>query len=137
MSQQKLNHSKHSVYLLTYHLVLVIKYRRKVITADIAEHLKTMLEEQLKKNNAKLIEFGYETDHVHIVFSAPPNLKLSSFVNAYKSSTSRIIKKLYPEVKRYLWKEYFWSRSYCLLTTGGAPLEIIKKYVSSQQGDDA
>lgn len=137
MNQQKLNHSKHSVYLLTYHLVLVIKYLRKVITADIAERLKTMLEEQLKKNNTELIEFGYEADHVHIVFSAPPSLKLSSFVNAYKSSTRRIIKKLHPEVKRYLWKEYFWSRSCCLLTTGGAPLEIIKKYVNSQQGDDA
>ena len=135
MSQQKLNHGKHSVYLLTYHLVLVIKHRRKVITEPIAEHLKTMLEEQLTNNDAKLIEFGYEADHVHIVFSAPPHLKLSSFINAYKSSTSRIIKKLYPEVRLYLWKEHFWSRSYCLLTTGGAPLEIIKKYVSSQKGD--
>ena len=135
MSQQKLNHGKHSVYLLTYHLVLTIKYRRKVITNDIANTLKSMLEEQLEKNNAELIEFGYETDHVHIVFSAPPQLRLSNFINAYKSSTSRIIKKQYPKIRHHLWKEYFWNRSYCILSTGGAPLEIIKKYVNSQQDD--
>ena len=135
MSQQKLNHSKHSVYLLTYHLVLTIKYRIKVITNNIANTLKSMLEEQLEKNNAELIESGYEVDHVHIVFSVPPQLRLSNSINAYKSSTSRIIKKQYPKVRHHLWKEYFWNRSYCILSTGGAPLEIIKKYVNSQQGD--
>lgn len=135
MSQQKLNHGKHSVYLLTYHLVLTIKYRRKVITNDIANTLKNMLEEQLEKNNAELIEFGYEIDPVHIVFSAPPQLRLSNFINAYKSSTNRVIKKQYPKVRYHLWKEYFWNRFYCILSTGGAPLEIIKKYINSQQGD--
>ena len=137
MKPTKLNHGQHSVYLLTYHLVLVTKYRKQVITEQIATHLKTMLKEQLEKNNAELVEFGYETDHVHIVFSAPPQLRLSSFINAYKSSTSRVIKKQYPEVRNQLWKEYFWSRSYCLISTGGAPLEIIKQYVSTQQGDDS
>lgn len=137
MKPIKLNHGQHSVYLLTYHLVLVTKYRKQVITEQIATRLKTMLKEQLEKNNAELVEFGYETDHVHIVFSASPQLRLSSFINAYKSSTSRVIKKQYPEVRDQLWKEYFWSHSYCLLSTGGAPLEIIKRYVSTQQGEDS
>jgi len=43
-----------------------------------------------------------------------------------------LIKKEFPEIKKYLWKEYFWSRSYCLLTTGGALIEIIKQYIESQ-----
>jgi putative transposase len=56
----------------------------------------------------------------------------SKFINAYKSASSRLIKKEFPEIKKYLWKESFWSRSYCLLTTGGAPIEIIKQYIESQ-----
>ncbi|WP_270584568.1 transposase, partial [Bacillus smithii] len=43
-----------------------------------------------------------------------------------------LIKKHYPQVKRKLWKEYFWSRSFCLLTTGGAPIEVIKQYIENQ-----
>ena len=54
------------------------------------------------------------------------------FINAYKSASSRLIKKDFPEVRRKLWKEMFWSRSYCLLTTGGAPIETIRKYIENQ-----
>ncbi|AGT31714.2 hypothetical protein M493_07145 [Geobacillus genomosp. 3] len=35
-------------------------------------------------------------------------------------------------MKRKRWKEYFWSRSFCLLTTGGAPIEVIKNYIEHQ-----
>ncbi|MGG3785895.1 IS200/IS605 family transposase, partial [Paenibacillus larvae] len=53
-------------------------------------------------------------------------------INAYKSASSRLIKKHFPQVNEKLWKEYFWSRSFCLLTTGGAPFEVIKKYIENQ-----
>jgi len=42
------------------------------------------------------------------------------------------IEEEFPEIKKQLWKEYFWSRSFCLVTTGGAPIEVIKKYIQSQ-----
>jgi putative transposase len=71
-------------------------------------------------------------DPVHILFKAQPNSKLSKFISAYKSASSRLIKKEYLEIRKSLWKEYFWSRSFCLLTTGGAPIEIVKRYIESQ-----
>jgi len=49
-----------------------------------------------------------------------------------KSASSRIIKKEFPEIREQLWKEYFWSRSYCLLTSGDVPVEVIKEYVRRQ-----
>jgi putative transposase len=63
---------------------------------------------------------------------AHPNSDISKFLNAYKSASSRLIKKEFPVIRQQLWKEYFWSRSYCLLTTGGAPIEVIRKYIESQ-----
>lgn len=57
---------------------------------------------------------------------------MSKFINAYKSASSRIIKKEFPEIRKHLWKEMFWSQSYCLLTTGGATTDIIKQYIQSQ-----
>jgi putative transposase len=79
-----------------------------------------------------LQEWNHDKDHVHILFKAQPNSELSKFINAYKSASSRLTKKEYPIVKKSLWKEYFWSRSFCLLTTGGAPIEVIKRYIESQ-----
>ncbi len=80
-----------------------------------------------EKDTISLIEWNHDMDHVHILFKVHPDTEISRFINAYKSASSRLIKKHFPQVKRKLWKEYFWSRSFCLLTTGGSPIEVIKK----------
>ncbi|MCF6094497.1 IS200/IS605 family transposase [Microaerobacter geothermalis] len=128
----KLDNNNHSVFLLYYHLVLVVKYRRKVIDDAISDYVKEMFVRLGENYNISLVEWNHDIDHVHILFKAHPNTEMSKFINAYKSASSRLIKKHFPQVKRKLWKEYFWSRSYCLLTTGGAPIEVIKKYIENQ-----
>ena len=60
------------------------------------------------------------------------NTVMAKFLNAYKSSSSRMVKKQFPEIKQYLWKSAFWTQSYCLISTGGAPLEVVKRYIESQ-----
>ena len=128
----KLDNNNHSVFLLYYHLVLVVKYRRQVIDDTISDYAKDMFVRLGKNYNISLVEWNHDMDHVHILFKAHPNSELSKFINAYKTASSRLIKKHFPQVKRKLWKEYFWSRSFCLLTTGGAPIEVIKKYIENQ-----
>ncbi len=128
----KLDNNNHSVFLLYYHLVLVVKYRRQVIDDTISDYAKDMFVRLGKNYNISLVEWNHDMDHVHILFKAHPNSELSKFINAYKSASSRLIKKHFPQVKRKLWKEDFWSRSFCLLTTGGVPIEVIKKYIENQ-----
>ncbi|MGQ9558070.1 MAG: IS200/IS605 family transposase, partial [Desulfurispora sp.] len=128
----KLDSNYHSVFKLTYHLVLVVKYRRKVINDQVAARIKEIGEYIAPSYNITFLEFNHDCDHVHILFSAHPKSALSKYINAFKSASSRLIKKEFPEIRKYLWKEYFWSRSFCLLTTGGAPIEVIKRYIASQ-----
>jgi putative transposase len=111
---------------------LVVKYRRKVINKDISEKLKEMFVEIGKNYGITLMEWGSEEDHVHCLFKAKPTTELSKFINAYKSASSRIIKKQFPEIRKHLWKDNFWSKSYCLLTSGNIPAEAIRKYIESQ-----
>lgn len=115
-----------------YHLVLVVKYRRKAFDDAISERAKEIFEYIAPNYNLTLMEWNHDEDHIHILFKAHPNSEISKFINAYKSASSRLLKKEYPEIRKKLWKEYFWSRSYCLLTTGGAPIDVIKKYIESQ-----
>lgn len=128
----QLDTNNRSVFLLYYHLVLVTKYRRKVIDNNISNRLKEIFEKIQGNYNITLQEWNHDKDHIHILFKAHPNTELSKFINAYKSASSRLIKKEYPKIKEQLWKEYFWSRSYCLLTTGGVSIEVIKKYIEKQ-----
>ena len=127
-----LDTNNHSVYKLHYHLVMTIKYRRKIITHEIAAHLRTSFQNISPAYSIKLEEFGYEQDHLHILFSAAPNSEISKFINVYKSATSRTSRKQFPAIKKKLWKNVFWSPSYFLVTTGGAPLDIIRQYVQDQ-----
>ncbi|OQB39773.1 MAG: Transposase IS200 like protein [candidate division CPR1 bacterium ADurb.Bin160] len=128
----ELDTNLHSVFLLNYHLVFVIKYRKKVIDDDISNRLKEIFEKIASNYKISIIEWNHEFDHVHIIFKGEPKTEISKFINAYKSASSRLIKKEFPDIRKKLWKEYFWSRSFCLLTTGGAPIEVIKKYIQTQ-----
>ena len=91
-----------------------------------------MVKEKKLFYNITCQEWNHDIDHIHCLFKAHPNSSLSKFINAYKSASSRLIKKEYPIIKKQLWKEYFWSTSYCLLTTGGASIETVKQYIQTQ-----
>ena len=111
---------------------MVVKYRRKVFDEDISDRARHIFEYISPKYGITLDEWNHDEDHVHVMFRAQPKSEISKFINAYKSASSRIIKKEYPEIREKLWKECFWSQSFCLLTTGGAPIEVIRKYIESQ-----
>lgn len=128
----KLDSNNHSVFLLWYHLVVVTKYRKKAIDDECSKYLRDIFERISEDYHITLQEWNHDEDHIHILFRAHPNSEISKFINAYKSASSRLIKKEYPSIRKLLWKEFFWSRSYCLLTAGGAPLEVIKRYIESQ-----
>lgn len=127
-----LDSNAHSVFLLCYHLVLVVKYRRRVFDDDISKRAKEIFEYISPNYNITLQEWNYDADHIHIIFKAHPKSEISKFINAYKSASSRLLKKEFPEIKTKLWKENFWSQSFCLLTTGEAPIEVIEKYIQGQ-----
>ncbi|MEN1938692.1 IS200/IS605 family transposase [Paenibacillus sp. 102] len=128
----KLDSNNHSVFLLYYHLVLVVKYRRKVFDDDMSDYAKDMFVRLSGKYNITLVEWNHDVDHVHILFKAHPNTEMTKFINAYKSASSRLIKRDFPQVKKKLWKEMFWSRSFCLITTGGSSLDVVKIYIENQ-----
>ncbi|AKG37632.1 IS200/IS605 family transposase [Paenibacillus durus] len=128
----KLDSNNHSVFSLNYHLILCIKYRKKVLTDEISDYAKAIFERIGENYHITLSEWNHDNDHIHVLFKAHPNTELSKFINAYKSASSRLIKKDFPEVKTKLWREYFWSQSFCLVTVGGAPLEVLKAYIENQ-----
>ena len=97
----------HSVFRLNYHLVLVIKYRRKVIDDEISNRLKEIFEYIEPKYNIILEDWNHDADHVHLLLRGSPNTEISKFINAYKSASSRLIKKDFPFIRKQLWEEYF------------------------------
>lgn len=130
-----MNKLYHSVYNIHYHLVLVTKYRRCCITPGVAEYLEAQYKRLLKTWDCELIQCDGEPDHLHLLISANPKIQPSKMVNSLKTATSRLVRKEFAgHLQQFYWEPVFYSRSYCLVSCGGAPLEIIKQYLDQQEG---
>lgn len=129
-----LDTSGNSVHNLTYHLIVCVKYRRKIFTDDkIIDFLKEQILLQCEKFDIKAVEQGVDVDHFHLLFRTKPTTELPKFINSLKGVTSRRIRADFPQyLDGKIWGEHFWSPSYYLATSGNVSLERLKKYVESQ-----
>lgn len=122
------------IYKNFYHLVFVTKYRRDVFTLDMIKRLNEIFKETCTQMDCLLMEFNGEDDHIHLMISAPPKISITILVGKLKGKSSYFIRKeFWNSIKTKLWGQHLWSPSYCCVTCGGAPLEIIKKYIEQQR----
>ena len=130
----QINKLRHCSYNLHYHLVVCTKYRRKCITQPMLKRLEEICTATVEKWEGELVEFNGEADHVHLLLSLNPKVQPSKLVNNLKTVSSRLIRKDFSEelAKTYWGKPVFWSRSYCLITCGGAPISVLKQYIQQQ-----
>ena len=125
--------NRHSVYCMTYHAVFVIKYRREVITSEMMEHIRKLTERLMKGYGGELLELNGESDHIHILFTVPPQKAPSVIVCSLKTQISKEMRLyFYESFKDKLWKDTFWSESYFIATTGGATIEVLENYIQQQ-----
>lgn len=140
MSVYDLDKGRHSVYTLHYHLILVVKYRRKALYNEIIrERLKEIIYDLERKwqNDPKMkIEIVAQEpgdDNHHILFKATPQTDLVKVINSIKGVTARYLRQEFPDTKKFLWGDAFWTPSYFLATTGQVSLDVLKAYVESQE----
>lgn len=123
----------HCVYNLKYHLVLVTKYRRPCLNQAILQDLEAICQSNCQQWEIELLEFGGEADHIHLLLAMHPNITPSKFINNLKTVSSRLIRKAFSEhLAQYYSKPGLWTRAYCLITAGGAPIETLKQYIQNQ-----
>jgi putative transposase len=122
---------RHSISDLQINLVCVTKYRKKVLTASSLAVIEASFREVALKMDFQVKEFNGEEDHIHCLIEYPPKLSISQMVNAVKGVSSRLYGKAgYP--KPY-GKNALWSPSYFVSSVGGAPLEVLKRYIKEQE----
>jgi len=137
MEKQTLHHSHNAVYRLVYHLVLVSKYRRKIFTDVVLKRCETIIADLCSAWGGALLECSGEGDHVHALIDMPPKVQPSTLINNLKTVSSRRLRSEFPALRTaYRGKPVLWSPSYCLVSAGGAPIEILRQYVENQNRPD-
>jgi putative transposase len=135
--RQELKAKEHCVYRLHYHIVFVTKYRRKCLDAEMLAGFRAIAGRLCEQWHCTLVECNGEPDHVHLLMETEPATPLTRLINNMKTVSSRLLRRDHgAHLARFYRKPVLWSPSYCLITCGGAPLEIIKQYIQNQAGAD-
>jgi putative transposase len=126
-----------NVYDLNIHLVLVTKYRKKIIDKAMLSRLHEIFESTCQKWRCELVEFNGEPDHVHLLINFPPDVEVSKLVNNLKTVSSRLIRKDFLEYLNGVYNNpVFWSGAYFVASCGGVTIEQLKAYVEQQHSPD-
>ena len=124
-----LRRSKHAVYDLKYHFVWIPKYRKGIVTGEVAEYGELVFERIAEEYDMIIDTMDVVEDHVHIFLEAPPRLWPSRIVQILKSLSARELFSQFPRLRRELWAGQLWSDGYFVRAVGDeVTSDVIRRY---------
>lgn len=132
----ELKRNSNAVYLLNYHIILVVKYRKKIfVNGQIIERAKELMRKISSENDAEVINQECGDDHIHLMVSAKPTLQLTKYINLLKGHSARALRKEF-DFSEQLYGDSFWSDSYYIATCGNVSLDTLYNYIENQRKKD-
>ena len=124
--------SSHSVHRLIFHIVLVIKWRRHVLTSSRLNYLIKLLPRIATHYRCQIVEVNGEQDHIHFLIQCPPSASVATVVARIKSVSSKFFLNRYGSQFWGSHSRTLWSSGYFAASTGGVTLEVLKQYIENQ-----
>jgi putative transposase len=132
--KEKYHTNSHSKYLIKLHFVIVVKYRKHLLSGAIQEDMLLIVQAICDQYGYIVDEMQSDVNHLHFLLDIPPSISALEVIHKIKQmSTFRIYKRHHAFLKKHFWKENtFWSDGYFVCSTGDASTETIKKYIAEQ-----
>ena len=115
-----------------YHIVIIPKYRRKVLYGQVRRRVGEILRELCQQRGIKLLEGKAMPDHVHMLLSVPPKFSVAHTIGYLKGKSAIRIHRTVLKTKGTLFGRSFWAKGYCVSTVGWDE-QGIKKYIREQE----
>ena len=132
----ELKRNSNAVYLLNYHIILVVKYRKKIFVNDeIIERAKELMRKISDENDVEVINQECGDDHIHLIVSTKPTLQLTKYINLLKGHSARALRKEF-DFSEQLYGDSLWSDSYYIATCGNVSLDTLYNYIENQRKKD-
>ncbi|MCX9027501.1 MAG: IS200/IS605 family transposase [Candidatus Methanoperedens sp.] len=130
MKKWNSDHDRHTVSLLSDHMVFAPKYIGKILTGDVMMITESIICKTCKELGIEIIKIAVNPDHVHIFFKYPPKYSLSFIAKRLKRRTSRILRKEFPHLKEWC-GEHMWAPS-CFHGSVGNGWDVVSRYIETQ-----
>jgi putative transposase len=116
--------------------VWITKYRKKILTGDVALKLREIVREICASESVEIIRGSVSSDYVHLFVSIAPKVTISRLVQKLKGSTSHKLMMTFPSLQKQYWGRHMWARGYFCCSSGNITDEIIKNYIENQHDSD-
>ncbi|MRR23152.1 IS200/IS605 family transposase [bacterium] len=120
---------------LKVHLVWVPKYRKKVLTGEVAIRVRDLLRQIAMAHELEVISGKVASDHVHMFIGYNPSQDISKIVQWLKGISSRVLLTEFAHLKKQFWGRHLWARGYLAVSSGNVTDEIIQQYINEQEGE--
>ena|SRR3990172_10209549 len=127
--------TSHSVYDIKFHIVWITKYRKKILTGELANRTRELIRQYSKSMDVEIIKGHISKDHIHLFVSVPPHLSVSDLVKELKGKSSWKIMSEFKSMSKQFWGRHFWGRGYFVASSGNITDETIMKYIENQDID--
>ena len=124
--------SAHTRFDIKYHFVWTTKYRKSVLSGQVALRLREVIREVCRTHEIEILQGHVSKDHVHILASAPPNMSASKIMQYVKGKSSRKLMMEFRHLNRQFWGRHMWARGYFVATSGNVTDEVIAEYIRLQ-----
>lgn len=125
-------HTKHD---LKVHLVWIPKYRKRVLTGEVAIRVRDLIRQIAMEHEISILTGKVASDHIHVLVAYRPHVDVSMMVQWLKGISSRVLLQEYPHLKKQFWGRHFWARGYLAVSTGNLTDEMVQKYIAEQEGE--
>lgn len=126
-------YNRNCVYQTAYHVIWCPKYRKQVLTGEIAEVLRINISAICKERDWPILSLEIQPDHIHLFVTIPPSLPVADAVKVLKGSTARKLFVAFPKLKKELYGGHLWSPSYYVGTAGNVSAETIRHYIERSE----
>lgn len=122
--------NRNIVFCCHYHLVWCTKYRKKLLNADVASKLFSIVGDIAEQQSVHVSEIEVMPDHVHLLVDMDPQFGVTNFVKMLCGVSSRLLRSEFPFLRRF---PSLWTNSCFIATVGGVTIDMVKKYIENQK----
>ena len=120
---------------LKIHVVWIPKYRKAVLTGDVALRVRELIRRIAAAHELEIISGKVARDHVHVFLSYRPTQKVSQIMQWLKVTSSRVLLQEFPRLRKQFWGRHLWARGYLTVSSGNITDEMIREYIDEQEGE--
>ena len=132
---RRYRHGVHTKTDLKVHLVWIPKYRKPVLTGDIAIRVRDLIRQIAMEHELEIISGKVASDHIRVFLSYRAHQDISQIAQWLKGISSRVLLQEYPHLRKKFWGRHFWARGFLAVSSGTITDEMIKEYIDDQEGE--